>query len=52
MKRSALAECDFHRDRMARCCAQLDDAATIDADTYDNARRITRRARRLAHRSA
>lgn len=45
--RALAFEYDFHRDRMGPLLrAQLDDAATIDADTYDNARRITRRARR------
>ena len=45
--RALAFEYDFHRDRMGPVLrAQLDDAATIDADTYDNARRITRRARR------
>ena len=45
--RSLAFEYDFHRDRMGPVLrAQLDDAATVDADTYDNARRITRRARR------
>lgn len=40
-------EYDLHRDRMGPVLrGQLDDAATIDADTYDNARRVTRRARR------
>ena len=45
--RALAFEYDFHRDRMGPVLrGQLDDAATIDADTYDNARRITRRARR------
>ncbi|MEA2960870.1 MAG: hypothetical protein QOI46_968 [Alphaproteobacteria bacterium] len=45
--RALAFEYDFHRDRMGPVLrAQLDDAATIDADTYDNARRTTRRARR------
>ena len=45
--RALAFEYDFHRDRMGPLLrAQLDDAATIDANTYDNARRITRRARR------
>ena len=45
--RALAFEYDFHRERMGPVLrAQLDDAATIDADTYDNARRITRRARR------
>jgi Asp-tRNA(Asn)/Glu-tRNA(Gln) amidotransferase A subunit family amidase len=45
--RALAFEYDFHRDRMGPVLrAQLDDAATIDADAYDNARRITRRARR------
>ena len=45
--RALAFEYDLHRHRMGPVLrAQLDDAATIDADTYDNARRITRRARR------
>ena len=42
--RALAFEYDFHRDRMGPVLrAQLDDAATIDADTYANARRTTRR---------
>ena len=45
--RALAFEYDRHRDRLGPMLrAQLDDAATIDADTYDDARRITRRARR------
>ena len=44
--RALAFEYDNHRDRLGAVLrAQLDDAATIDADAYDNARRTTRRAR-------
>ena len=40
-------EYDRHRDRLGPILRrQLDDAAAIDADAYDDARRTTRRARR------
>ena len=40
-------EYDGHRDRLGPILRrQLDDAAAIDADAYDDARRTTRRARR------
>jgi Asp-tRNA(Asn)/Glu-tRNA(Gln) amidotransferase A subunit family amidase len=44
--RALAFEYDNHRDRLGAVLrTQLDDAARIDADTYDNARRTTRRAR-------
>src|SRR5262249_32001806 len=44
--RALAFEYDNHRDRLGAILrAQLDDAAAIDADAYDNARRTTRRAR-------
>ena len=45
--RALAFEYDGHRDRLGPILrAQLDAAAGIDADTYDDARRTTRRARR------
>jgi Asp-tRNA(Asn)/Glu-tRNA(Gln) amidotransferase A subunit family amidase len=45
--RALAFEYDGYRDRLGPVLrAQLDEAATIDADTYDDARRTTRRARR------
>jgi Asp-tRNA(Asn)/Glu-tRNA(Gln) amidotransferase A subunit family amidase len=44
--RALAFEYDLHRDRLGPFLRrQLDDAAAIDTDAYDNARRITRRAR-------
>jgi Asp-tRNA(Asn)/Glu-tRNA(Gln) amidotransferase A subunit family amidase len=44
--RALAFEYDNHRDRLGPILrAQLDEAAAVDADTYDNARRTTRRAR-------
>jgi Asp-tRNA(Asn)/Glu-tRNA(Gln) amidotransferase A subunit family amidase len=44
--RALAFEYDLHRDRLGPVLRrQLDDAAAIDTDAYDNARRITRRAR-------
>jgi Asp-tRNA(Asn)/Glu-tRNA(Gln) amidotransferase A subunit family amidase len=44
--RALAFEYDGHRDRLGPVLRrQLDDAAAIDTDTYDNARRTTRRAR-------
>jgi Asp-tRNA(Asn)/Glu-tRNA(Gln) amidotransferase A subunit family amidase len=44
--RALAFEYDRHRDRLGPTLrAQLDQAATIDADAYDDARRTTRRAR-------
>jgi Asp-tRNA(Asn)/Glu-tRNA(Gln) amidotransferase A subunit family amidase len=45
--RALAFEYDGHRDRLGPVLrGQLDEAATIDADMYDDARRTTRRARR------
>jgi Asp-tRNA(Asn)/Glu-tRNA(Gln) amidotransferase A subunit family amidase len=45
--RALAFEYDGYRDRLGPILrAQLDEAATIDADMYDDARRTTRRARR------
>jgi Asp-tRNA(Asn)/Glu-tRNA(Gln) amidotransferase A subunit family amidase len=44
--RALAFEYDRHRDRLGPILRrQLDDAASIDADAYDNARRATRRTR-------
>jgi Asp-tRNA(Asn)/Glu-tRNA(Gln) amidotransferase A subunit family amidase len=44
--RALAFEYDNHRDRLGPLLrAQLDDAASIDTDAYDDARRTTRRAR-------
>ena len=44
--RALAFEYDGHRERLGPLLqAQLDDAAKIDADAYDEARRTTRRAR-------
>jgi Asp-tRNA(Asn)/Glu-tRNA(Gln) amidotransferase A subunit family amidase len=44
--RALAFEYDNHRDRLGPILReQLDDAAAIDSDAYDNARRTTRRAR-------
>jgi Asp-tRNA(Asn)/Glu-tRNA(Gln) amidotransferase A subunit family amidase len=44
--RALAFEYDNHRDRLGPILrAQLDEAAAIDSDAYDNARRTTRRAR-------
>ena len=45
--RALAFEYDRHRDRLGpELRAQLDDAAAIDTDAYDDARRTTRRARK------
>jgi Asp-tRNA(Asn)/Glu-tRNA(Gln) amidotransferase A subunit family amidase len=44
--RALAFEYDNHRDRLSPILrAQLDEAAKVDVDSYDNARRTTRRAR-------
>jgi Asp-tRNA(Asn)/Glu-tRNA(Gln) amidotransferase A subunit family amidase len=44
--RSLAFEYDHHRDKLSPALRELlDKAAAISADTYDNARRLTRRAR-------
>ena len=46
--RALAFEYDCHRDRLGSTLrAQLDQAASIEVDAYDNARRTTRRARQM-----